>query len=207
MIYAGAHDGILHAIDDDYGSEAWGFIPPHQLERLSLLNNNDHEYFLDGSPTVYYGPSKLVLISGERRGGSNYTAIDITSPTAPSWLYRIGRNILDPVPGNDPDSDTYERLGQSWARSASATIATGVTATHPDCILTIDIATEDVFLMAGGYDNNQDLQTPDAADTVGRALFAINAASGQLVSNFKFSATASGIGMTHSIIRLGISTT
>lgn len=56
--------------------------------------------------------------------------------------------------------------------------------------------------MAGGYDNNQDLQTPASTDTVGRALYAIKAATGQLLSNFSFNGTASGIGMTHSIIDL-----
>ena len=200
MIYSGANDGILHAIDDDDGSEAWGFIPPNQLERLTLLNNNDHDYFLDGSPVVYYGTSQWILLNGERRGGSNYTAIDITSPTAPRWLYSIGRGLFDPIPGNNPDDDTYERLGQSWGRPERATIATGVTVSAPSCRLTIDTATEDVFLIAGGYDNNQDQQTPASADTVGRALFAINIASGAPVSNFNFNGTASGIGMTHSIV-------
>ena len=204
MIYAGANDGILHALDDLNGSEAWGFIPPNHLGRLSLLNNSDHDYFLDGSPVVHYGTSQRVLITGERRGGSNYTAIDITSPTAPRWLYSIGRNFFDPDPSNNPDTDTYEKLGQSWGRAQPASIATGVTATvsSPDCVLTIETATEEVYLLPGGYDTNQDQQTPASADTVGRALFAINVASGQPVSNFSFSGTASGIGMTHSIVDL-----
>ena len=194
MIYAGANDGILHAIDDDDGSEAWGFIPPNHLGRLTLLNNNDHDYFLDGSPVVHYGASQWVLIAGERRGGSNYTAIDISSPTSPQYLYSIGREFLN------PGSGSYERLGQSWGRANSATLATGVTVSAPGCQLTIDTATEDVFLLPGGYDNNQDLQTPASADTVGRALYAIKVASGQLLSNFYFNGTTSGIGMTHSII-------
>jgi len=202
LIYAGANDGILRAIDDDDGSEAWGFIPPNHLGRLSLLSNSDHDYFLDGSPVVHYGTSQWILINGERRGGSNYTAIDITSPTAPRWLYTIGRDFFDPDPTNNPDTDTYERLGQSWGRAEKATLATGVTVSSPGCNLTIDTTTEDVFLLAGGYDTNQDLQTPAATDTVGRALFAINVASGQPVNNFHFNGTASGIGMTHSIVDL-----
>jgi type IV pilus assembly protein PilY1 len=167
---------------------------------LSLLNNNDHDYFMDGSPVIYYGPSQWILITGERRGGSNYTAIDITSPTAPRWLYSIGRDFFDPNPANNPDTDIYERLGQSWSKPEKATIATDVTVSSPGCNLTIDTTTEEVFLIAGGYDNNQDQQTPASLDTVGRALFAINVASGQLVSNFSFNGTASGIGMTHSIV-------
>ena len=204
MIYAGANDGILHAIDDDNGSEAWGFIPPDQLGRLTLLNNSDHDYFLDGSPTVSYGVSQWILISGERRGGSNYTAIDITSPTAPQYLYSIGRSFFDPVLGNDPDNDVYERLGQSWGKPEKATIATGVTVTTPSCLLNIDTATEDVFMIAGGYDNNQDQQTPAAQDSVGRAVFAVNAVTGQASSNFNFNGTSSGIGMSHSIVDLTV---
>jgi type IV pilus assembly protein PilY1 len=78
MIFSGSNDGILHCIDDDDGSEAWGFIPPNQLGRLPLLNDSNHDYFIDGSPVVHYGSSQWILISGERRGGSSYNAIDIT---------------------------------------------------------------------------------------------------------------------------------
>ena len=198
MIYAGANDGIMHAIDDDDGSEAWGFIPPNQLGRLTLLDNTDHEYFLDGSPVVNYGAGQTILISGERRGGHNYTALDITSPTAPRWLYSIDRDFFDPSPGTDP----YEKLGQSWSKAESATIATAIIVTTAGCTLNIETTTEDVFLIAGGYDTNQDQDTPAPEDTVGRALFAINAATGQLVSNFNFNGTASGIGMTHSFVDL-----
>jgi type IV pilus assembly protein PilY1 len=198
MIFSGSNDGILHCIDDDDGSEAWGFIPPNQLERMPKLNDGNHDYFIDGSPVVYYGPSQSILISGERRGGSNYTAIDITSPTEPRWLYSIDRTILCPSPCSDPENDVYERLGQSWAKPERATIATGYTVSLPGC--TVDTSTEDVFVIAGGYDTNQDDPAPATEDTEGRALFAINAVSGQLMSNFNFNGTASGIGLTHSIV-------
>jgi type IV pilus assembly protein PilY1 len=200
MIFSGSNDGILHCIDDDDGSEAWGFIPPDQLARLSLLDNTDHDYFVDGSPVVYYGASQWILIAGERRGGYNYTALDITAPTAPQYLYSIGRNYFDPDKENDPDDDVYERLGQSWAKPERATIATDIIVSSPGCVLNIETTTQDVFLMTGGYDNNQDQQTPAAVDTVGRALFTIDVASGVLADEFNFNGTSSGIGMTHSIV-------
>ena len=34
VIYVGANDGLLHAIDDDTGQELWSFIPPDHLGRL-----------------------------------------------------------------------------------------------------------------------------------------------------------------------------
>ncbi|UCD79680.1 MAG: hypothetical protein JSW26_30555 [Desulfobacterales bacterium] len=201
MIYTGANDGMLHCIDDDDGSEVWSFIPPSQLGRLNLLTNADHDYFIDGSPVVYTNDSQMIMIVGERRGGNTYTALDITSPTAPSWLYSIGPNILDPNPTNDPDTDTYEILGQSWGKPERATIATGSVVTTPDCNLSIETTAEDVFLIPGGYDNNQDLDTPSAADTLGKALFAVNVTSGSRVDNFNFNAVShASLGMTHSIV-------
>ena len=200
IIYSGANDGMLHSIDDDTGDEVWGFVPPSQLNRLSLLADSDHDYFVDGSPVVYYGENRKVLIFGERRGGSYYTALDISSYNSPEWLYSIGSNLHDPNPDNDPDDDIYEHLGQSWSKAQACTIATGATITvSTGCELSITTDVTDVFLMAGGYDNNQDLETPNAADSVGRAIFAINVISGQLVTTVNAVQNPS-LGMTHSIL-------
>ncbi len=203
MIYAGANDGMLHCLDDASGNEIWSFIPPSQLERLTRLTDDDHDYFVDGSPVVYTNDSQMIMIIGERRGGHDYSALDITSPSAPAWLYSIGPHILDPDPTNDPDTDTYEILGQSWGKPERATIATGAVATISDCELSIETTAKDVFLIPGGYDNNQDLNTPSAADTVGKALFAVDVASGALVSAFNFNdVNHHSLGMNHSIVDL-----
>ncbi len=205
LIYSGSNDGILHAFDDDDGSEIWGFIAPDQLGRLKLLDNDDHDYFMDGSPSVYYGLSQKILIIGERRGGQNYVALDITTHDAPAWLYSIEPAILDPDPLNDPDTDSYEMLGQSWSRSQAVTVATDAaiseTGTPPACSVTVNTDVADVFLIPGGYDNNQDLDTPSPTDTVGRALFAVQVTDGQLVSGLNFNAMDhTTLGMTHSIV-------
>ncbi|HEX9229774.1 MAG TPA: hypothetical protein VF885_24515, partial [Arthrobacter sp.] len=97
VIYVGANDGLLHAIDDDTGQELWSFIPPDQLGRLWRLNDSDHDYFVDGSPTVYYGASQKILVVGSRRGGNSYTALDITDYNAPRYLYSIGPTALGPT--------------------------------------------------------------------------------------------------------------
>jgi type IV pilus assembly protein PilY1 len=199
MIYTGSNDGMLHCIDDDDGSEAWSFVPPSQLDRLSLLTNADHDYFVDGSPVVYQNDDQMIMLFGERRGGNEYTALDISSPTAPEWLYSFGPHILDTDTG-DP-SNPYEVLGQSWGKPERATIATSSVATITDCNLNIETTAEDVFLVPGGYDTNQDQETPSASDSFGRAVFAINVASGVLVNNFNFNAIdSSTLGMTHAIV-------
>lgn len=197
MIYSGSNDGLLHAFDDDDGSETWGFIAPDQLGRLKLLDDDDHDYLMDGSPSVYYGSSQKILIIGERRGGEDYVALDISTHDAPVWLYSIGSDFLDKGTG------AYESLGQSWGRPQAVTVATNATWSEggTPCSVTINTSVEDVFLIPGGYDNNQDLTTPSPTDAVGRALFAVRIINGQLLNGLNFNAVDhTSLGMTHSIV-------
>lgn len=54
MIFVGSNDGQLHAFRDSDGVELWSFVPPSVLPVLKNLGSNDiHEYFIDGSPTLY----------------------------------------------------------------------------------------------------------------------------------------------------------
>ncbi len=200
-IYVGGNDGILHCFDDDDGSEAWAFVPPNHLNRLRLLQNDDHDYFVDGSPVVYENGSQITLIVGERRGGNHYTALNISAPTAPSWLYSMGPHVLDTEPSNG--ANLYEILGQSWGKPQVASIATGYWLAVTECDLSIETTAVDVFLIPGGYDLNQDQESPNSTDSIGRALFAINVTSGALVSSFNFNAVSNAsLGMTHSIVDL-----
>jgi len=199
IIYSGSNDGLLHAFDDADGSETWGFIAPDQLGRLKLLDNADHDYLMDGSPSVYYGSSQKILIIGERRGGENYVALDISTYDAPVWLYAIGSDFLN------PGSGAYEPLGQSWGRPQAVTVATNATWSEggTPCSVTINTQVEDVFLLPGGYDNNQDLTTPSPTDAVGRAVFAVRITDGQLLTGLNFNAVDhTSLGMTHSIVDL-----
>ena len=197
-IFVGANDGMLHCIDDVTGNEDWAFIPPEHLGRLKKLTDTvpDHDYFVDGSPTVYFGDSQKILIIGSRRGGESYTAIDITTYNAPRYLYTVGPTILGS--GN-------ERLGQSWSRPERATIATGPTITTVGCSVVQQLNasnTADVLLFGGGYDTNQDDRTASPpADIEGRAVFAANLTTGMLMNNLKFSYGApASLGMTNSVV-------
>ncbi|MEE8416606.1 MAG: PilC/PilY family type IV pilus protein [Desulfobacterales bacterium] len=180
VIFAGSNDGMLHAFDDIDGSELWAFIPPDQLNELKLLSDavTMHDYFVDGAPAIYRGSAQKILIIGERRGGSNYTALDITDYNSPNWLYTIEPSHLG----------TEIPLGQSWVTPQAATLQKDAS------------TTEDVFLLAGGYDTNQDLETPTATDSVGRAVFSVNVSTGVLSSlNFHHGNFSD---MTHSIVSL-----
>jgi hypothetical protein len=116
MVFFGANDGMLHAVLDQIdpniavsgdethpGTEAWSFIPPDQLIRLKyMIEGSSHMEFVDSSPKIYFhdedkdglvdptAGDKVILVCGERRGGSSYFALDVTDPDIPKYMWRIG---------------------------------------------------------------------------------------------------------------------
>ncbi|MCG6980641.1 MAG: hypothetical protein LJE88_04465 [Deltaproteobacteria bacterium] len=96
MIYVGANDGMLHAFSAEDGSEGWGFIPENIRPYLKNLTLEAcHKYYVDLTPTavdVYdvawktggddWTGWKTVLLGGNRLGGYEYFALDITEPAA-----------------------------------------------------------------------------------------------------------------------------
>ena len=116
MVFFGANDGMLHAVLDQtdpditvsgdethYGTEQWAFIPPDQLIRLKyLIEGSSHMEFVDSSPKIYFhdedknglvdpnAGDQVILVCGERGGGSSYFALDVTVPDAPKYMWRIG---------------------------------------------------------------------------------------------------------------------
>jgi hypothetical protein len=98
MIYVGANDGMLHAFNFSDGSEEWAFIPENIRPYLKNLTLEAcHKYYVDLTPTardVYdlawktgaddWTGWKTVLLGGNRLGGYEYFALDITDPAADS---------------------------------------------------------------------------------------------------------------------------
>jgi type IV pilus assembly protein PilY1 len=184
IVYVGTNGAVMHAFQDSTGEELWGFIPPQQLGRLKRLGDgsNAHDYFIDGPPVpISYtddGVPVKVLIFGERRGGSNYYALDISAYDNPIFKYTINDSVL---------GENAERLGQSWGRPQFASIATSAD------------TTAQVLLIPGGYDIHQDAETPLACDTKGRAVFSVVADSG-MPGTFKFYNEGESSDMTYSIV-------
>jgi hypothetical protein len=138
MVYFGANDGMLHAVLDitdpnvnndndetNFGTEAWAFIPPDQLHRLKdMVEGTDHQYYVDSSPKAYFHDvdedgivdssrgDKVILVCGERKGGTSYFALDITDPISPRYLWRIDRsNSTTGILELDPMSITINNGG------------------------------------------------------------------------------------------------
>ena len=109
IIYAGANDGMLHAINSDTGEEEWAFVPPLIAAKIPTIMNVDlngkvgtHDgggsnaiFGVDGSPVIhdmYYrgrGPDgtldaskkwHTIMIIPYGRGGAGFSVLDVTHP-------------------------------------------------------------------------------------------------------------------------------
>ncbi|OUS06708.1 hypothetical protein A9Q81_02165 [Gammaproteobacteria bacterium 42_54_T18] len=170
-IFYGDNQGYLHAIDGDNGEERFAFMPASMLEKQKILYNNepadDHPYGLDGSVTSWVndidgngiidGKDHVYIYIGMRRGGNNYYALDVTSPDSPKWLWGI-----------EGGTGKFSELGQSWSQPVHTKIR-------------IDTKEMNVLIFAGGYDESQDDATKRSVDAVGRAIYMVNARTGEKV--------------------------
>lgn len=176
MIYYGANDGMLHAVRDTNGTEAWGFVPPNQLARLKLMvEATGHQYYVDSSPRIHLHDvngngfidladgDKVILVSGERKGSSGFFALDVTSPEAPKLLWRINR--LNDLAYAAPDH-VISQLGESWSEPRFGKVKTAAA----------DTVGTPVMVVGGGY---------SATNATGRAVLIINVLTGAPVRIFE----------------------
>lgn len=190
-IYVATNEGFLHAIEYDTGDERFAFIPKELLPNLDVYMNNSssesHPYGLDGSLSMYLsdenengvvdGNEKAYLYAGMRRGGRNYYSLDITDRDNPKlrWVIEGG-------------TTGFEQLGQSWSKMVPTKVKIGTTE-------------RDVLIFTGGYDTNQD-RDPNApadtrkSDTVGRAIYIVDALTGAKIWTGWGAGTAPAVG-TH----------
>ncbi len=98
MVYFGANDGMLHAVNDTTGNESWAFVPQDLFRAnatgLGALSYQDgalppfrHHYYVDSTPRVIdvdFGNQNWhsLLVGGLGKGGQSYYALDVTNPGA-----------------------------------------------------------------------------------------------------------------------------
>lgn len=191
-VYFGANDGMLHAVHDAYtasngnlttlGEEAWAFIPPDQLHRLKdMVEGEGHTYYVDASPKAFTidvnedgiidssDGDRIILICGERKGGTSYFALDITDPEDPKFLWMISpfdhTSSLNLPSGAGPDVIVPE-LGETWSEPVFGKVKTA----DDDTVGT------PVFFIGAGF---------SADNSAGKAILAINPIDGSVVKRFK----------------------
>lgn len=179
-LFAGTNEGYLHAIDTADGHELFSFIPQELLPNLETLfvdsaAEPDHPYGLDG-PLSYWvndvngngvildsggnieSGEHVYIYQGMRRGGKSYYALDVTNRNAPVYKWKITGG-----------SGEFSELAQTWSAATKARIK----------LAGVD---KDVLIFGGGYDDDvQDGADTATDDTMGRALFMIEAATGNKI--------------------------
>lgn len=173
--FVGTNEGGLHAINAQTGVELWSFIPQELLPNLRRYayntgNYTNRPYGVDGPITTLFRDStgkhysffasgrSVLLYFGLRMGGRQYYAMDVTDRTTPKlkWVVRGG------------GTGSFRELGQSWGRAVPARI-------------TVNGAARSVIVLSGGYDIKQDLEDVPTADSMGRAVFIVDANTGERI--------------------------
>jgi len=94
MVYVGANDGMLHALNAANGDEEFAFVPRAVFSKLKDLTREpyNHKFFVDGQQVVrdaYNGGWKRVLVGSLGAGGRGIYAIDVTNPGSPDVLWEL----------------------------------------------------------------------------------------------------------------------
>lgn len=186
-LLVGTNAGFLHMFTDhgDTVSENWAFIPEELLNGSLALRfgtgSSDHHYGIDLSPiaikTYQSGElEKIIAIVGMRRGGMSYFALDITSADNPSLLWKI-----------DASTTGFSELAQTWSIPSAGMFSYKDGSTD---------TTSPGIVFGGGYDTNKDNCTPSdtetCEDSTGRAVYVVNALTGDLIWSVQGGSCADG---------------
>lgn len=181
VVFYGANDGQLRAVNgnqsgDGAGEELWSFVPQEHFSKLKRLRDNTpdiqlsttpsglgnvaRDYFVDGPIGVYQklgsggSVERAIIYVGMRRGGRQLYAIDVTTPSAPKFLWKLTNS-----------SSGMDRLGQTWSEPKVARIKG---------------SSNPVVIFGGGYDPSEDVNTAG----VGNAVFVVDGITGELMRRF-----------------------
>jgi len=143
IICVGANDGMVHAINDSDGRERWAWIPNCVLGTVKGLKDG-HRFSVDltiMATDVDLNSDELdnpaddenrnwrtIIVSGLRRGGSHYFAIDVTDPDNPLALWEV----------------TDDNMGNTWSIPAFGRI-------------NVDGVATTVAFVGGGYSTTEDV--------------------------------------------------
>jgi Tfp pilus tip-associated adhesin PilY1 len=194
VLYAGANDGTMHAFltgdwDNttgkyslhDTGAELFAYVPYNLLTQVGNYvptAASSHGYYVDSSPRVAdvwwnnnnnigtKQPSewRTVLISGMRKGGAAYFALDITSP--PQSTSSIDANY--PKVLWEYSDETV--LGETWSEPIIAKVREKTSSSSTASV-------QDRFVAIFGGGKSDDL-------TVGKSLLVVDVKTGSVLKRF-----------------------
>lgn len=180
-IYFATNEGFIHAISTETGIEEFAFLPTelHKTQKIFYENTTaagDRPYGVDGpistwiydknQNNVLMAPGSTTIESGEhvyiyagmRRGGRSYYALNVTNRDNPSLLFKIEGGV----------TAGFDKLGQTWSKMTPAKVM-------------FNGDERFVLFFTGGYDTNQDGNDLPEEDSVGNAIYMVDATTGQLL--------------------------
>tara|TARA_R110002050_G_scaffold1244_4_gene8638 strand:+ start:70477 stop:74115 length:3639 start_codon:yes stop_codon:yes gene_type:complete len=180
VIYVGANDGMLHAINAVTGIEIFGYMPNSIMNKVTDLAdvNYNHKYYVDGNPIIVdaffdsdgsgANPAEWhsVLVSGLRGGAQGVFALDVTDPTSFSTETSAATNVLWEFTDND-DKD----LGFTYGEPSIVRLQNGKWAA----------------IFSGGYNNtydDSDGSTINDSTTGNAVLYIVDLSDGSLIKKF-----------------------
>ena len=170
-VFFGDNQGFIHGISGESGNTHFSFIPeelfPNQAKLKANREGEARSYGMDGTIVSWVydddfdgqiddGDDHAYIYSGMRRGGSNYYGLDVTNPDSPSFLWKIEGGVT----GGD-----FEEVGQTWSTPVKTKVK-------------ISNSEYEVLIFSGGYDTNQDNVDVRTPDTIGRAVYIVDAETG-----------------------------
>lgn len=174
----------------ELGEEVWAFMPREVMNiQKQLMDNNivsststlpEHAYGVDGSPVAYVKDGdgtigtctevgaaspcddQVMVYFGLRRGGRAYYALDITSPDAPQFKWKITHENAD-----------FTELGYTFSQPVVRHINWGE-------------GMKPVLIFAGGHDLDKDVIGHGSYDdattaSMGNAIYIVDAIDGTLI--------------------------
>jgi len=187
VVIVGANDGLLHAFNATTGAEEWAFIPNSILTNLKTMMST-HSYYIDSTPKVsdvwlYSTPLdqtkgadewRTVLVSGLRKGGKHYFALDVTDTLNPIYLWEFPHS-------GDPQISDYadflnNTLGQSWSEPAIGKVKIRDGS---------NLLERWVAFIGGGFDPIEAVSNnANVGANVGRAFFVVDIKTGEIMKQF-----------------------
>lgn len=219
VLYVGTNDGIMHAfaVEDHTvdglppitaGDELWGYVPPALFDKVESATLA-HQFMVDATPVVHdvffdrttssavdgASPSgyHTVLLFGLRDGGAAYTALDVTDPLNPTFLWQFRRPDMG-------DSFGRAALGQASIDVGGGDLRQRAIAIIPGGAGVINVAAANAAGAAGcapGADGSP--ESPPSSDgatigtrvnrrcwtgSTGRSLYVVDVATGAVIRSF-----------------------
>jgi len=179
VVFVADNDGFLHAIETKGGTELWAFMPDDALPNLSQLYANNiypptanpnvyRHYALDGTVKVLKydqngdgivdpANDRVFAYVAEGRGGNAIYALDVTTKTAPKFMWKLSG---------------LSNMNYTWSTPMIAKV--NVASASQTSVQKL------VLIFAGGYDPGED-SGYQVTDTTGNMIYMVDAVTGAVL--------------------------